>query len=47
MKYICGVLTSTLEKEMAIHSNILVWEIPWTEQPAGYSPWGLKGSDTT
>ena len=23
-----------LEKEMATHSNILVWEIPWTEGPA-------------
>ena len=22
-----------LEKEMAIHSNILAWEIPWTEEP--------------
>ena len=21
-----------LEKEMAIHSSILVWEIPWTEE---------------
>ena len=24
-----------LEKEMATHSNILVWEIPWTEEPGG------------
>ena len=23
----------TLEKEMATHSNILAWEIPWTEEP--------------
>ena len=22
-----------LEKEMAIHSNILAWKIPWTEEP--------------
>ena len=22
-----------LEKEMTIHSRILVWEIPWTEEP--------------
>ena len=22
-----------LEKEMATHSSILAWEIPWTEQP--------------
>ena len=24
-----------LEKEMAAHSRILVWEIPWTEEPGG------------
>ena len=24
-----------LEKEMATHSNILPWEIPWTEEPGG------------
>ena len=24
-----------LEKEMATHSSILVWEIPWTEDPGG------------
>ena len=24
-----------LEKEMATHSSILVWEIPWTEEPGG------------
>ena len=23
----------TLEKRMAIHSSILAWEIPWTEEP--------------
>ena len=23
-----------LEKEMAIHSSILAWRIPWTEEPA-------------
>ena len=22
-----------LKKEMATHSNILAWEIPWTEEP--------------
>ena len=25
----------TLEKEMATHSIILAWEIPWTEEPGG------------
>ena len=36
-----------LEEEMATHSNILAWRIPWTEEPDRYSPWGHKGSDTT
>ena len=32
-----------LEKEVATHSGILPWEIPWTEGPGGlYSPWGCK-----
>ena len=24
-----------LEEEMAIHSSILTWRIPWTEEPSG------------
>ena len=37
-----------LEKEMATHSSILAWRIPWTEEPGGlHSPQGLKESDTT
>ena len=24
-----------LEKEIAIHSSILAWKIPWTEEPSG------------
>ena len=37
-----------LEKEMATHSSILAWRIPWTEEPGGgYSPCGPKESDTT
>jgi len=36
-----------LEKEMATHSCILAWRIPWREKPGGYSPWGHKESDTT
>ena len=36
-----------LEKEMATHSSILAWKIPWTEEPGGlqsmgYSPWGRR-----
>ena len=36
-----------LEKEVATHSSILAWRIPWTEELAGYSPWGHKQSDMT
>ena len=25
----------TLTEEMATHSSILAWEIPWTEEPGG------------
>ena len=31
-----------MEKEMATYSRILAWEIPRTEEPGGYSPWGHK-----
>ena len=37
-----------MEKEMAAHSSILAWRIPWTEEPGGlYSPWGHVEQDTT
>ena len=36
-----------LEKEMATHSSILAWEIPWTEKPARLQSMGHKESDTT
>ena len=36
-----------LELEMATHSSILAWKIPWTEEPGSYSPWGHKESDMT
>ena len=31
-----------LEKEMATHSSILAWEIPWTEEPDGLQSSGLQ-----
>ena len=31
-----------LEKEMATHSSILAWEIPWTEEPGGLQSVGSK-----
>ena len=36
-----------LEEEMATHSSILAWEIPWTEEPGGLQSLGSQGSDTT
>ena len=36
-----------LEKEMATHSSILAWRIPWTKKPGGYSTWGHKELDMT
>ena len=31
-----------LEKEMATHSSILVWKIPWTEKPGRLQSMGLQ-----
>ena len=31
-----------LEKEMATHSSILTWKIPWTEEPGGLQSIGLQ-----
>ena len=31
-----------LEKEMATHSRILAWEIPWTEKPGGLQSTGSQ-----
>ena len=33
-------LEDSLEKEIALHFNILAWEIPWTEEPAGLQSTG-------
>ena len=32
----------SLEKEMATHSSILAWKIPWTEEPGGLQSMGLQ-----
>ena len=32
----------TLEKEMATHSSILAWRIPWMEEPGGLQSPGLQ-----
>ena len=31
-----------LEKEMATHSSILAWRIPWTEEPGGLQSMELQ-----
>ena len=36
-----------LEKEMATHSNILVWEIPWIKEPGELQSMGSQESETT
>ena len=36
-----------LEKEMATHSSILAWKIPWTKEPGELQSTGLQESDTT
>ena len=33
-----------LEEEMATHSIILAWEIPWSEEPGGLQSIGLQKS---
>ena len=35
-----------LEKEMATHSSILAWKIPWMEEPGRLQSMGCKESDT-
>ena len=36
-----------LEEELAAHSSILTWEIPWTEEPGGLQCLGCKELDMT
>ena len=37
----------SLEKEMATHSSVLAWEIPWTKEPDRLQSMGLQESDMT
>ena len=36
-----------VEEEMATHSSILAWEIPWSEEPGRLQSMGLQESDET
>ena len=35
-----------LEEEMATHSSILAWKIPWAEEPGGLQSMGVTKSQT-
>ena len=39
-------LEDALEKEMANHSSVLAWRIPWTEKPGGLQPMGSHRVNT-
>ena len=41
------MVMEVLEKEMATHSSILAWKIPWMEEPDGLEPMGSQESDKT
>ena len=43
----CLLSMLMMEKGMAIHSSILAWRVPWTEEPGGLQSRGRKESDTT
>ena len=36
-----------LEKEMATHSSVLAWRIPWTEEPGGLQSMGPQRAGHT
>ena len=38
----CDNLEEWVEKEMATHSSILAWKIPWTEEPGGLQSMELQ-----
>ena len=37
----------SLEKEVATHSSVLAWDIPWTEPDELWGPWGHKELEVT
>ena len=36
------VMGMSIKKEMATHSSILVWRIPWTKEPGGLQSMGMQ-----
>ena len=41
-KAVIRMVSLSLEKEMATHSSILAWTIPWTEEPGGLQSTGSQ-----
>ena len=41
------VSSEPVKKEMATHTSILAWRIPWTEEPGGLQSMGSQESDMT
>ena len=44
--HVMGAIEDPPEEEMATHSSIFAWRIPWTEEPSGLHPKGCKESNT-
>ena len=42
MGFPASSMVDILEEKMAIHSSILAWEIPWTEEPGGLQSMGSE-----
>ena len=42
LKELFSIICISLEKEMAAHSSIPAWEIPWTEEPGGLQSMGTQ-----
>ena len=42
VRYLSTDQEDPLEEEMATHSSILAWKIPWTEEPGGLQFVGLQ-----
>ena len=38
----CQHSVNSLEKQMATHSGILAWKMPWTEEPGGLQSMGSQ-----
>ena len=45
--WVRSIQEDPLEKEMATHSSILAWEIPWTAKPGQLLSMGLQIVNTT